>query len=109
MSLNPVTMAQRLLIAWMLTLVCAAKAADRPANSHRPPPPPAAGRTCEVVLKPADLMRHVDYLASPELKGRSGPEAELAAKYIVFISGSYSNVVGLPLHETAQMLKAARP
>jgi len=51
------------------------------------------------------------YLASGEWRGKAGGYAiqGLAAKYIVFISGSYSNVVGLPLHETAQMLKAARP
>ncbi|MGH7118131.1 MAG: Maf family protein, partial [Acetobacteraceae bacterium] len=28
-----------------------------------------------------------------------------AAAFIRFLSGSYSNVVGLPLYETAQLLK----
>ena len=52
-----------------------------------------------------------EYIASGEWRGKAGGYAiqGLAAKYVVFISGSYSNVVGLPLHETAQMLKAARP
>ena len=57
------------------------------------------------------LFRSEEYIASGEWRGKAGGYAiqGLAAKYIVFISGSYSNVVGLPLHETAQMLKAARP
>ena len=52
-----------------------------------------------------------EYIASGEWRGKAGGYAiqGLAAKYVVFISGSYSNVVGLPLHETAQMLKAAQP
>jgi septum formation protein len=51
-----------------------------------------------------------EYIASGEWRGKAGGYAiqGLAAKYIAFISGSYSNVVGLPLHETARMLKAAR-
>jgi septum formation protein len=49
------------------------------------------------------------YVASGEWKGKAGGYAiqGLAARYIAFVSGSYSNVVGLPLHETAQLLKAA--
>lgn len=58
-------------------------------------------------LEPAEIE---EYVASSEWRGKAGGYAiqGLAAKYIVFVSGSYSNVVGLPLHETAQMLKAAQ-
>jgi septum formation protein len=47
------------------------------------------------------------YLASGEWAGKAGGYAiqGLAAAHIRFISGSYSNVVGLPLFETAQMLR----
>lgn len=57
-------------------------------------------------LEPAEIE---EYVASGEWRGKAGGYAiqGLAAKYIAFLSGSYSNVVGLPLHETAQMLKAA--
>jgi septum formation protein len=46
------------------------------------------------------------YLASGEWQGKAGGYAiqGRAAALIPWISGSYSNVVGLPLHETAQML-----
>lgn len=46
------------------------------------------------------------YLASGEWHGKAGGYAiqGLAAAYVKYLSGSYSNVVGLPLHETAQML-----
>ncbi len=46
------------------------------------------------------------YIASGEWKGKAGGYAAqgLAARYIVHIVGSYSNVVGLPLYETANLL-----
>jgi septum formation protein len=46
------------------------------------------------------------YLDSGEWRGKAGGYAiqGLAAAFIPWISGSYSNVVGLPLHETAQLL-----
>lgn len=49
------------------------------------------------------------YIASMEWKGKAGGYAiqGKAAALIPFISGSYSNIVGLPLHETVQMLKDA--
>lgn len=49
------------------------------------------------------------YIASGEWSGKAGGYAiqGLAARYIRFLSGSYSNVVGLPLHETWQLLDAA--
>lgn len=49
------------------------------------------------------------YLASGEWRGKAGGYAiqGRAAAFVAFISGSYSNVVGLPLFETEQLLKAA--
>ena len=47
------------------------------------------------------------YLASGEWLGKAGGYAAQgrAAAFIRFLSGSYSNVVGLPLFETAQLLR----
>jgi septum formation protein len=46
------------------------------------------------------------YIGSGEWKGKAGGYAVqgLAATLIPFISGSYSNIVGLPLFEAAQLL-----
>jgi septum formation protein len=48
----------------------------------------------------------VDYIASGEWQGKAGGYAiqGRAAGFIPFISGSHSNVVGLPLFETAALL-----
>jgi septum formation protein len=48
-----------------------------------------------------------DYIASGEWHGKAGGYAiqGLAAAYVRQISGSYSNVVGLPLHETDKLLR----
>jgi len=47
------------------------------------------------------------YLESGEWRGKAGGYAiqGRAAAFVRFISGSYSNVVGLPLHETANLLR----
>ena len=47
------------------------------------------------------------YLATEEWRGKAGGYAiqGRAAALIRFISGSYSNIVGLPLFETAQLLR----
>lgn len=47
------------------------------------------------------------YLATQEWQGKAGGYAiqGQAATLITFISGSYSGIVGLPLHETIYMLK----
>ena len=47
------------------------------------------------------------YLASGEWRDKAGGYAiqGRAAAFIRFLSGSYSNVVGLPLFETAQLLR----
>ncbi len=48
-----------------------------------------------------------DYLASGEWRGKAGGYAiqGRAEAYTRFLSGSHSNVVGLPLFETAQLLR----
>ncbi|MBN8926339.1 MAG: septum formation protein Maf [Rhodospirillales bacterium 69-11] len=49
------------------------------------------------------------YVASGEGVGKAGGYAiqGRAASFIRFLSGSHSNVVGLPLYETAQLLRGA--
>ena len=58
-------------------------------------------------LRESDIAQ---YVASREWEGKAGGYAiqGLAAGFIPRINGSYSNVVGLPLAETLQMLKQAR-
>ncbi len=48
-----------------------------------------------------------DYVASGEWEGKAGGYAihQRAEVFVRFLSGSHSNVVGLPLFETAQMLR----
>ena len=57
-------------------------------------------------LQTADIE---SYVQGGEWKGKAGGYAIQghAATFISFIAGSYSNVVGLPLFETVQLLKAA--
>jgi septum formation protein len=49
-----------------------------------------------------------DYVRCDEWRGKAGGYAiqGRAARFVAFISGSYSNVVGLPLFETVSLLKA---
>ena len=56
-------------------------------------------------LEPAETD---DYIASDEWRGKAGGYAiqGRAARFASFLSGSYSNVVGLPLYETVALLKA---
>jgi len=68
-------------------------------------------RLCETVvafvrLSPAQIDA---YLATGEGEGKAGGYAVngQAASFVRFLSGSYSGVVGLPLFETAQMLRGA--
>lgn len=68
-------------------------------------------RLCETVvafvrLSPAQIDA---YLATGEGEGKAGGYAinGQAASFVRFLSGSYSGVVGLPLFETAQMLRGA--
>lgn len=50
-----------------------------------------------------------EYVASGEWEGKAGAYAiqGLFAKHVIAIAGSYSNVVGLPLYETANLLAGA--
>ena len=50
------------------------------------------------------------YLASGEWEGKAGAYAIQggAAKFVKFISGSYTNVMGLPLYETDCLLKGLK-
>lgn len=59
------------------------------------------------------ILSHNDmdrYWATSEPLGKAGAYAiqGIAAQYIPRIIGSYSNVVGLPLYETVQLLKAVK-
>ncbi|HYD73525.1 MAG TPA: Maf family nucleotide pyrophosphatase [Candidatus Binatia bacterium] len=58
------------------------------------------------VLSRADIDA---YIASGEWKGKAGGYAAQgrAGRYIINIVGSYSNIVGLPLYETASLLEGA--
>ncbi len=51
------------------------------------------------------------YLASEEWRGKAGGYAiqGRAAGFVAFLAGSYSNVVGLPLFETAGLMRAMAP
>lgn len=59
-----------------------------------------------VTFKRLEESEIAAYLASGEWHGKAGGYAiqGLAAAYIRFVEGSYSNVVGLPLFETASLL-----
>lgn len=60
----------------------------------------------QVAFKRLSEMEMDAYLASREWNGKAGGYAiqGRAAALISWIAGSYSNVVGLPLYETAQLL-----
>ncbi len=60
----------------------------------------------QVTFKRLSADEIAAYLASGEWQGKAGGYAiqGRAAALIRFVSGSYSNVVGLPLFETAQLL-----
>jgi len=60
----------------------------------------------QVAFKRLSAAEVDDYLASREWQGNAGGYAiqGRAAALIPWLSGSYSNVVGLPLHETVQLL-----
>jgi septum formation protein len=62
-----------------------------------------------VRFKRLEAVEIDDYLQSGEWHGKAGGYAiqGRAARFVAFLSGSYSNVVGLPLFETVGLLKAA--
>lgn len=57
-------------------------------------------------LSDADIA---EYIASKEWDGKAGAYAiqGLASTYVKFLSGSYSNVIGLSLYDTVNLLNAA--
>lgn len=66
-------------------------------------------KTVTTIVKFSQLTLAIidGYIASGEWQGKAGGYAiqGRAAAFIPFISGSHSNVVGLPLFETARLLK----
>ena len=64
----------------------------------------------QVEFQKLSLNDMEDYWATGEPLGKAGAYAiqGIAARYIPRIEGSYSNVVGLPLHETVQLLQAVK-
>lgn len=74
------------------------------------------GRDGKLRARTGETRLHVKRLSSPEIEhyiasgewhGKAGGYAiqGLAAAFIASIAGSYSNVVGLPLYDVAQLLK----
>ncbi len=63
----------------------------------------------QVKLKRLSEPEITAYLECGEWRGKAGGYAiqGIAARFVPWISGSYSNVVGLPLTETAGLLEAA--
>ncbi|MGH7057153.1 MAG: Maf family protein, partial [Acetobacteraceae bacterium] len=68
-----------------------------------------AERLCETAVAFARLSGEqiAAYIASGEWQGKAGGYAiqGRGAAFVRFISGSHSNVVGLPLFETVQLLR----
>lgn len=68
-------------------------------------------RLCETSVSFRRLSRQeIDaYIESGEWEGKAGAYAiqGLAATYVKFLSGSFSNVIGLSLYDTARMLESA--
>lgn len=66
--------------------------------------------TSKLRLKRLDEATIKYYLNTNEWKDKAGAYAiqGIAALWIDWMSGSYSNIVGLPLAETGQLLKSAR-
>lgn len=71
----------------------------------------ARSRVVETRVKVARLeaLDIAAYVASGEWRGKAGGYAiqGLFSKHVISIVGSYSNIVGLPLYETANLLKGS--
>ncbi len=65
--------------------------------------------TSRVTFAPMTPAQIRAYVASGEPQGKAGAYAiqGLAAAHVSHLSGSYSGIMGLPLHETAGLLRAA--
>jgi septum formation protein len=61
----------------------------------------------QVTFAPMTLAEMKNYIATGEPMGKAGAYGVqgAAAAYISQIKGSYTGIMGLPLHETAQLLK----
>ena len=61
----------------------------------------------QVTFAPMSLAEMKNYIATGEPMGKAGAYGVqgAAAAYISQIKGSYTGIMGLPLHETAQLLK----
>lgn len=70
----------------------------------------AALSTSRVHFTPIPPQALKAYVESGEPRGKAGAYAiqSSAAQWISRIEGSYSGIMGLPLHETAQLLRALR-
>lgn len=64
--------------------------------------------TSQVTFAPLSLREIRAYVATGEPTGKAGAYAVQgrAAAFITRLAGSYSGIMGLPMHETAQLLKA---
>ena len=64
--------------------------------------------TSRVTFAPMSRQQIAAYVAGGEPMGKAGAYAVQgrAAAFISHISGSYSGIMGLPMHETAQLLQA---
>ncbi|MFW5743284.1 MAG: Maf family protein [Spirochaetota bacterium] len=101
-------------VAWLPP----AGAAVEHAGSVASPPedrigtPPILARSCETDVTFATLSEREieEYLDSGEWRGVAGGYRVqgLAARYVTHLSGSYSNVVGLPLHLLYAILTGTR-
>ncbi|MDQ2972722.1 MAG: Maf family nucleotide pyrophosphatase [Pseudomonadota bacterium] len=62
----------------------------------------------EILFAPLSDAQIESYIATGEPFGKAGGYAiqGYAAAFVAHLSGSYSGVMGLPLHETARMLRA---
>jgi len=62
----------------------------------------------EVTFAALDDAMIAAYIATGEWQGKAGAYAiqGAAQAFIAHLSGSHSGVMGLPLHETAQLLRA---
>jgi septum formation protein len=75
--------------------------------------PPEGGRTTERLVESVVTFNRLSeaqieaYVATREGEGKAGGYAinGVAASFVRFLSGSHSGVVGLPLFETAQLLR----
>ena len=69
---------------------------------------PGALSDSRVTFAPMSAAQIASYVASGEPMGKAGAYAVQgrAAAFIPKISGSYSGIMGLPMHETAQLLRA---